>query len=64
MAIIGLVVTGVKQATEHAYDANITQVEETLNIVSSDTLTIKMIGHDDYNKYIHKYYHEYKIGPK
>ena len=62
MAIIGLVVTGVKQATEHAYDTNITQVEETLNIVSSDTLTIKMIGHDDYNKYIHKYYHEYKIG--
>jgi hypothetical protein len=61
MAIIGLIISGIRQATELAYDANITQVEETINITSGDTLKLKMIGHDDYNKYMDKYYHNYKI---
>ena len=61
MAIIGIIITGVKQATEHAYDTNITQVEETINIASGDTLKLKMIGHDNYNKYMNRNYHNYKI---
>ncbi len=61
MAIIGLVITGVKQATEQAYDTSFTQVEETINMTSGDTLKLKMISHDDYNKYMDKYYHNYKI---
>ena len=61
MAIIGLVITGVKQATEQAYDTSFTQVEETINMASGDTLKLKMISHDDYNKYMDKYYHNYKI---
>lgn len=61
MAIIGLIVSGVKQATEYAYDANITQVEETINITSGDTLKLEMKGHDEYNKYMNRNYHNYKI---
>ncbi|WP_299101418.1 PspC domain-containing protein [uncultured Winogradskyella sp.] len=63
MAIIGLVITGVKQATEHAYDANFTQVEAPLNITSGDTLKIKMVSHDDYNKHLYSDYNGYKIMP-
>jgi hypothetical protein len=61
IAIIGLIIAGVRQATEHAYDANITKVEETINISSNDTLKLKMIGHDDYNKYLSRNYGNYKI---
>ena len=61
MAIVGLIVTGVKQATEQAYDANISLVEKTIDISSGDTLKIKMVSHDNYNKYMHRDYHNYKI---
>ena len=61
MAIVGLIVTGVKQATEQAYDANITKVEKTIDISSGDTLKIKMVSHDNYNKYMHRDNHNYKI---
>ncbi|MDP5082293.1 MAG: PspC domain-containing protein [Winogradskyella sp.] len=61
IAIIGLIISGIRQATEHAYDANITIAEETINISSNDTLKLKMIGHDEYNKYMDKNYHNYKI---
>ncbi|WP_400078168.1 PspC domain-containing protein [Winogradskyella sp. R77965] len=61
MAIIGIIITGVKQATEHAYDTSYTQVEKTINITSGDTLKLKMIGHDSYNKYLSRYHHNYKI---
>ena len=61
MAIIGLIITGVKQATEHAYDTNVTQIEETINISSGDTLKIKMIAHDNYNKYMNRNYTNYRI---
>lgn len=61
MAIIGLVITGVKQATEHAYDTNITQVEKTINITSRDTLKLKMNSHEEYNKYLYRYHNDYKI---
>jgi len=61
MAIIGLVITGVKQATEHAYDTSVTQVEETINITSKDTLRLKMNSHEEYNKYMNRSHHNYKI---
>ncbi|MDN3492339.1 PspC domain-containing protein [Winogradskyella bathintestinalis] len=61
VSIIGLIITGVKQATEQAYDANITQVEEPINVISGDTLAIKMIGHDSYNRHLNRSYHNYKI---
>ncbi|WP_299123383.1 PspC domain-containing protein [uncultured Winogradskyella sp.] len=61
MAIIGIVIIGVRQATEHAYDTNITQVEETINIASGDTLKLKMNSHEVYNKYMNRRYHNYKI---
>ena len=61
IAIIGLIITGVRQATEHAYEANVTQVEESINIASGDTLKLKMTGHDDYNKYMDKDHNNYKI---
>ena len=61
MAIVGLIVTGVKQATEQAYDANISLAEKTIDISSGDTLKIKMVSHDNYNKYMHRDYHNYKI---
>ncbi|MAX71260.1 MAG: hypothetical protein CMC76_09195 [Flavobacteriaceae bacterium] len=61
MSIIGLVIIGVKQATEQAYDASFTKVEETINIASGDTLKLKMIGSDQYNKFMYRSYHNYKI---
>jgi phage shock protein PspC (stress-responsive transcriptional regulator) len=50
MAIIGLVITGVKQATEHAFDAKVTTKKE-LNIKSGDTLNLSMNWLDNYNSY-------------
>ena len=50
MAIIGLVITGIKQATEHAFDAEIISKNE-LNIKANDTLKISMAGFGRYNNY-------------
>tara|TARA_R110002049_G_scaffold10507_8_gene51702 strand:- start:2043 stop:3887 length:1845 start_codon:yes stop_codon:yes gene_type:complete len=63
VSIIGLIITGVRQATEQAYDANFTKVEETLNIASGDTLKIKMVSDDKYNKHLYSDHHGYKISP-
>ncbi|MDO6598156.1 PspC domain-containing protein [Oceanihabitans sp. 2_MG-2023] len=49
MAIIGLVVIGVTQATEHAFDATIKH-KEVYSMATIDTLNIKMIDNNDYNK--------------
>ncbi|WP_452231879.1 PspC domain-containing protein [Lacinutrix sp. MEBiC02595] len=53
MAIIGLVVIGVTQATEHAFDATVNE-KEVYNIIAKDTLTIKMVDNNAYNKSMHK----------
>ena len=63
VSIIGLIITGVRQATEQAYDANFTKVEKTINISSGDTLKIKMVSHDMYNKHLYSDYYSYKISP-
>ena len=52
LAIISLIVIGVKQASEHAFDASVTE-KTTLNITANDTLKVKMYG-NDYKKSIYR----------
>ncbi|MEJ2112405.1 MAG: PspC domain-containing protein [Flavobacteriaceae bacterium] len=47
-SILTLAIFGIREATEHAFDASVTQKEE-LPITSSDTITIKMIGNKNYD---------------
>ena len=49
MAIIGLSIIGVKHASEHAFDAQVTK-KELLNITANDTINLRMIGNDRYHK--------------
>ena len=60
MAIIGLVITGIKQASEHAFDAKVTTNNE-LNIKAGDTLNLSMVGLDDYSSYHNNYNGEFRI---
>ncbi|MCX7547241.1 PspC domain-containing protein [Xanthomarina sp. F1114] len=50
LALISLSVIGIKQASEHAFDASITKKTE-LNITANDTLKIKMYGNNSYEKH-------------
>ncbi len=48
MSIIGLIIIGVREASEHAYNEN--HIEKTvLQVTSKDTLHIKMVGNDNYS---------------
>lgn len=49
MAIIGSIVIGVRQATEHAYDATVSKKEQ-LYIKTNDTLTLAVVGNTLYSK--------------
>jgi len=49
MAIIGSVVIGVRQASEHAYDATVSKKEQ-LNIKANDTVTLAIVGNTMYSK--------------
>jgi phage shock protein PspC (stress-responsive transcriptional regulator) len=49
MAIVGSIVIGVRQASEHAYDATISKKEQ-LNIKANDTLTLAMVGNTNLSK--------------
>ncbi|MEO8774384.1 MAG: PspC domain-containing protein [Gelidibacter sp.] len=49
MAIIGLVIIGVKQANEYAEDA-IVQQTDSLNIMAKDTLYLSMLQNNSYSK--------------
>ena len=60
MAIIGLVVTGVKQATEHAFDAK-TTAKEQLNITANDTIRLTMVGNDGYADYFYRRGNQFKL---
>ncbi|MCX7550096.1 PspC domain-containing protein [Xanthomarina sp. F2636L] len=53
LALISLIVIGVKQASEHAFDASVTE-KVSLNITANDTLNLKMYGKDSYKKYINR----------
>ncbi|NNE31969.1 MAG: PspC domain-containing protein [Winogradskyella sp.] len=50
MAIIGLVITGIKQATEHAFDAKVTTTEP-LSLKTGDTLNLSISALENYNSY-------------
>ena len=43
MSIIGLIVIGVRQASEHAFDESVVEKRE-LNITANDTINLKMVG--------------------
>ena len=60
MAIIGLIIIGVRQASEYAFDASVTQKEQ-IFIASNDTLNIKMLGNDLYTKNIYRHGNSFKI---
>lgn len=61
MAIIGLFITGIKQATEHAIDAKVTTTEE-LNIKSGDTINISTKYLNQYNSdYYYSHNRSFKI---
>lgn len=48
MSIIGLIIIGVREASEHAFNEN--HIEKTeLPVTSNDTLHIKMVGNDNYS---------------
>ncbi|WP_335974884.1 PspC domain-containing protein [Gaetbulibacter jejuensis] len=51
MSMIGLFVIGIKQASEHAFDASVTENTELLMLNPSDTLTIRMQGNSSYSKH-------------
>lgn len=60
MAIIGLIVTGIKQATEHAFDAEVISKNE-INIKANDTLKISMTGFDRFNNYNYSDHNNFRI---
>ncbi|MEC3908270.1 PspC domain-containing protein [Tamlana sp. 2201CG12-4] len=54
MSIIALVVVGIRQASEHAFEES--HIEKTeLPIMAKDTLTIKMVNHDKFNRSFYRY---------
>ena len=60
MAIIGLFVIGVKQATEHAFDAKF-MVKEQLDVTASDTLKINMVSDSNYDGYYYRRNNNYRL---
>ncbi|GAA4899778.1 PspC domain-containing protein [Flaviramulus aquimarinus] len=60
MSIIALIVVGIRQASEHAFDE--TYIEKTeLPITATDTLNIKMVSNDNYNSNVHRRHHGFKL---
>lgn len=60
IALIGIIITGVKQATEHAFDAEIISKNE-INIKANDTLKIKMVGFDRFSNFSYSDHNNFKI---
>ncbi|MDY2588164.1 PspC domain-containing protein [Winogradskyella aquimaris] len=60
MSIIGLVITGVKQATEHAFDAKVT-TKNVLNIKAGDTISLDHSELSEYNSYRYNHNGEFNI---
>jgi phage shock protein PspC (stress-responsive transcriptional regulator) len=59
-AILSLVVMGIRQATEHAFDAEVISKKE-LNIKANDTLKISMSGFDRYDNYYYKNHNNFRL---
>ena len=60
MAIIGLVIVGAKQVTEHAFDAKVTNTK-VLNIKANDTIDFSRIKFDQYSGSFYSHNNEFKI---
>jgi phage shock protein PspC (stress-responsive transcriptional regulator) len=60
IAIIGMVIIGVKQATEHTFDAEFISKNE-LNIKANDTLKIGMVGFDRFNNYYYSDHNNFRL---
>ncbi|MFD1163441.1 PspC domain-containing protein [Hwangdonia seohaensis] len=60
MSIIGLVVIGVRQASEHAFDERVVEKKE-LPIMATDTLNVKMVSNDNYNNRFYRNHNNFKL---
>jgi phage shock protein PspC (stress-responsive transcriptional regulator) len=60
ISIVGLIIIGIRQASEHAFDASVSNKKE-LFITANDTLNVKMVGNDNYNKNIERRYNMFKL---
>ena len=60
VSIIGLIVVGVRQATEFTSDASVFN-ESTLNIKQGDTLNLKMVADKNINRLFYRHSHNYKM---
>jgi hypothetical protein len=58
-AIIGLFIIGIKQASEHAFDASVTKNEQLL-ITKNDTLKVSMKGNASYSKHFGRHSNFFK----
>ncbi|GAA4957629.1 PspC domain-containing protein [Algibacter aquimarinus] len=54
MSIIGLIIIGVREASEHAYNENYIEKTE-LPIIANDTLNIKMVNNDNYRSNFYRH---------
>ncbi|MWW25437.1 PspC domain-containing protein [Algibacter lectus] len=60
ISVIGLIVIGIRQASEHAFDE--TYVEKTeLPITAIDTLSIKMVGNDNLSSSFYRDHSDFKL---
>lgn len=60
MAIIGLIITGVKQATEHAFDATVASKED-IPVKANDTLRLSTVGYGSNKDYYYGSNNNFKI---
>ncbi|XCF07000.1 PspC domain-containing protein [Tamlana crocina] len=60
ISIISLIFIGVRQASEHTFEETFIEKTE-LPITTSDTLNVKMIGHDNFNPHSHRYSDNFKL---
>ncbi|ARV10550.1 hypothetical protein BTO05_13240 [Winogradskyella sp. PC-19] len=60
ISILGLIVTGIKQASEHAFDAETVSKKE-LSITANDTLKISVAGYDRYDNYYYRNHNNFKL---
>ena len=60
MSIIGLVVIGIREASEHAFNEKVVEKTE-LQITSNDTLSIKMQGNDKYSSNFYRHGNSFKL---
>lgn len=61
VSIIALIIVGVRQVSEHAFDESVTKRTE-LPIVANDTLFVKMVSKDGYGSSFYRSRHDFKIG--